>query len=154
MLGNLIDLFKPAPEQPPSPEQEHERLAVATCVILLETAAADDEFAPEEREHIVETLRDRFDLSHTDAQELLDMAEQERQQSNDLFQFTRVINDNCSVEEKMHVLEEVWRVIFADGELDGHEDHLVHRLAKLFNISHPKMIETKMRVLKEVREDS
>ena len=50
------------------------------------------------------------------------------------------------VVEEMEVIEEVWRVIFADGTLDGHEDYLVHKLAKLLNLTHPQLIEAKMKV--------
>src|SRR5690606_16761152 len=49
------------------------------------------------------------------------------------------------------ILREVWRVIYADGTLDGHEDYLVHKLAKLLNLNHPMLIEAKMAVLREIR---
>ena len=48
--------------------------------------------------------------------------------------------------EKRQIIEEVWRVIYADGALDAHEDYLVHKLAKLLNLNHPQLIEAKMTV--------
>jgi len=45
----------------------------------------------------------------------------------------------------MHIIEEVWRVIYADGTLEAHEDYLVHKLAKLLNLNHPQLIKMKMK---------
>ncbi|MCP4642028.1 MAG: hypothetical protein GY851_16415, partial [bacterium] len=47
------------------------------------------------------------------------------------------------------IIEEVWRVIFADGRLDGHEDYLVHKLARLLNLNHPQLIAAKVKVMEE-----
>jgi len=66
--------------------------------------------------------------------------------SIDLWKFARIINKEYSVEEKVQTIEAVWRVIYADGRLDGHEDHLVHRLADLLRLSHSQLIEAKLRV--------
>jgi uncharacterized tellurite resistance protein B-like protein len=134
-----------------SEERRHERLKVATCVVLVEIAMADDEFEPEERKHIISALQARFDLSEADAEELIELSTAEREKSRDLWSFTHLINEACSREEKMTIIDEVWRVVVADGTIDGHENHLAHQLGKLFNLTHGQLIESKMKVLKEVR---
>lgn len=128
-----------------------DRLKVATCVILLEIALADDEFTPEEREHVIRTMKTRFTLSENEAEELVDLSTQHRQKSNDLWEFTHQINNSCDRTEKLGIIDEVWRIVFADGSIDGHENHLVHQLAKLFNLTHEQLIESKTKMLKEVR---
>ena len=55
------------------------------------------------------------------------------------------------MEEKQQIVEETWRVIYADGTLDGHEDFLVHKVSRLFNMTHGMLIDAKMRVLQEIR---
>ena len=130
-------------------------LAVFLCrdeaKAMLEAAGADNEFAPEECEHVIATLKSRFELAQTDAEELIQYSQTRRAESSDLWKFTNIINQTCSNDEKMDILREVWRVIYADGTLDGHEDYLIHKLAKLLNLNHPKLIEAKMAVLREIR---
>ncbi|MBN2307527.1 MAG: TerB family tellurite resistance protein [Candidatus Hydrogenedentes bacterium] len=149
MLSRLFDLLGSKAKQEELPDED--RLQVATCVILLEVAGADDEFSPEECERIVGAMRERFGLSQEEAEELIRVSQERRAQSFDLWKFTNQINQSCANAEKIRIIEEVWRVIFADGTLDGHEDYLVHKLARLLNLNHPQLIDAKMAVLKETR---
>ena len=96
-------------------------------------------------------MRGRFDLSAEEATDLLDEAIDARDNSTDLFRFTREINEAYSPEEKLVILEEVWRIFYSDGTLDGHEDHLAHKLRDLLNLNQKQLIDVKMRVLKEIR---
>ena len=150
MLDRLFKLFA-IDEAAPSDANQDEKLRMATCVILLEVAGADDEFSPVECEYIINALRERFQLSQHEAEELIQLAQEQRGESSDLWKFTNQINQSCSNEEKIQIIEEVWRLIYADNVLDGHEDFLVHKLARLMNLKHPILIEAKMKVLKEVR---
>ena len=150
MLSRILTLFSASESKgSEAPSAKHDGLQLAVCVLMLEVATVDDEFSPEERTHIVDTLRDRFSLAHSDAAELMELAEHTRNKSADLWKFTNHINTNCSVDEKLEILEEVWRVIYADGELGGHEDYIVHKLAKLLNLAHPELIRAKMAVIEE-----
>ncbi|MDZ4861671.1 MAG: TerB family tellurite resistance protein [Candidatus Hydrogenedentes bacterium] len=148
MLSRIVSLFAPAADT--SQETHAERLRLATCVLLLEVAGADNEFSPGECEHIVTTLKKRFSLSQEDAEELLNTAEARRAESFDLWKFTNTVNAACNNDEKQEILREVWRVIFADGNLDGHEDYMIHKLAKLMNLTHPQLIKAKLAVREEI----
>jgi uncharacterized tellurite resistance protein B-like protein len=137
----------PAPE----PKQEHERVQVATCVLLLEMAHADDEFHHMEELLIRDLLQQKFALSPECTAELIEFAQQQRQESLDLHQFARQINADFTIVEKEEVMEVVWRIVYADGVLDQHEDYLVRKIATLLRLSHRQMIAAKVRVLDEVR---
>ena len=100
-----------------------ERTRIAASVILLEAAYADHECTDDELEHVVDSLSSDFDLSRNHVEELLELADRERTQSVDLFEFTNHINNEFSHEEKIAVLETVWRIIYVDGQLEKHEDH-------------------------------
>lgn len=155
MLSKLRELFATqgdARSGQAAPD-EAERLRIATCVILLETARIDEEFSAEEKDHILQTLVRRFSLSEDDAHELMEASSESRRESVDLWSFTHQVNEACGTEEKVHIIEEVWRVIYADGTLDGHEDYLVHKLAKLLNLTHPQLIQAKVKVLDERRNE-
>ena len=123
-----------------------ERIRVATCALLLEVANSDDEFSESEREHIVRILTKDFQLSHEDAQELMQLSERERKESIDLWQFTNQINEHYSLNEKIKIIEMVWKVIYADGKLDKYEDHLAHKLSRLLRLTHDQLIEAKLKV--------
>lgn len=143
MLSRIVELFAGKP-QTDSRESQVERVRIATCVLVLEAAGADNEFSPQECAHIVELLQQRFELTQEDAEELIQTAVDRRAESHDLWKFTNVINQSCGLEEKLTILEEVWRIIYSDDILDGHEDYFAHKLARLLNVTHPQLIDAKM----------
>ena len=139
-----------APPRETAPEREEDiadRIKLATCVLLLEIAYSDDDFSDDERERIVEVLKEDFQISDDYAEELIELAHLERERSVDMWQFTNVIDNNYSPEEKERVIETLWKVVYADDRLDHYEDHLIHRLAKLLNLDHKQLIDAKKRVL-------
>jgi uncharacterized tellurite resistance protein B-like protein len=136
--------------EPESAREENDcRVQIATAVILLEVAYADDEFSNEEREHVVDILKSHFSLDDESVQELIQVSEEQLSRSIDLWHFTEIINRSYGTEEKYRIIERVWQVIYADGILDRYEDHIVHKLARILHISHEKMIEAKMKVIPE-----
>jgi len=149
MLKRFANLF--ATSAPATTAREPEARHLATCVLLLEAARADNDFTDAERQHILEVLQQRFFLPEDEAAELLELGMDAHTDSTDLYRFTREINASFSLEDKIGVVEEIWRIFYSDGELDGHEDHLAAKLRNLLNLSHPVMIEAKMRVLREIR---
>jgi len=130
-----------------APEQdEFERIQLATCVILLEVAKSDDEFSSIEKTTVAAILQKKFDLSTEDIEELMEMASKRREESIDLWQFTHLINETYTKEEKIKIVEAAWRIIYADDKLDKYEDHFVHKLAKILQLKHNELIEAKLRI--------
>lgn len=111
-------------------------------------ANIDDEFSDEERALILAILKDEYGISEEDAAGLTEEAEKQRKESLDLWHFTRLINEHFSREEKIRIVELLWRIVFVDGKLDGHEDYLVHSLADMLNLSHRDLIDAKLAVLR------
>ncbi len=107
---------------------------LAACALLLELAHSDGEFSEEERQHIERTLVRHFALDDNAGAELLRLAEAERTQSLDHFQFTRLIAQEYDLGQKMLLAEIMWGVILADGQLSDHETHLVRKLASLMQL--------------------
>ena len=127
-------------------EDRAERIQVATCALLLEVANSDDEFSDIERDNIIQILEKDFELSDEYAKELLELSDKEREESIDLWHFTNLINEHYSIEEKIKIIEMVWKVIYADGKLDKHEDHLAHKLSNLLKLTHKQLIDAKLKV--------
>jgi len=147
MIENIKNLFNEKIQ--PEKVEEHRdqrKISIATCALLLEMAHADSEFSDEEKQHILDILKINFDLTENDANDLLDLAEQERQESTDLWQFTNLINQNYSREDKLKVVDTLWKVIYTDGKVDQHEDYLIRKLTYLLSLQHEDMIEAKIRM--------
>ena len=118
---------------------------VAACALLLEMSNIDGEFSDIEKTNIISILKKNFHLSDENAAALLEASNEELKNSNDLWKFASLINKNYSIGEKESIIEMIWRVAYADGHLDKHEDYLVHKLAKLLRLSHKQLIEAKLK---------
>ncbi len=129
-------------------------IRIASCALLLEMANIDGEFTLSERESIISIMKGDFDLSEEYAKALVEASNDELEGSIDLWQFTNLINQNYSIEEKMRILETVWEVAYKDGKLEKHEDYLMHKLANLLRLSHKQLIDAKLRAKKSVAEEA
>lgn len=125
-------------------DQDGQDTHVALCVLMLEAAHVDGECSSDELEHVVSTLTTKLGVDRKDIDELIDRAYKKRDDSVDLFTFTRYMNEHYSKEEKIAVMEAVWRVIHIDGRLEGHEDHFAHKLANLLRLTHKELIDAKI----------
>jgi len=122
-------------------------IQVATCALFLELASIDGEFSREERDSILALLKAEFQLSNEDVQALTAEAEKQLRDKIDMWQFTNLINQNYSDDEKIRVVELLWRIVYSDGRLDAHEDYLLHKLAKLLRLQHDQLIDAKLKIL-------
>ena len=122
-------------------------IRIATCALFLEMATIDGTFSESERESIISILKSDYELSDEHATALMAAAEEQLRESIDMWQFTNLINQNYSKNEKLEIIETVWKVVYADERLDKHEDYLVHKLAKLLRLSHKELIDAKLKVL-------
>jgi uncharacterized tellurite resistance protein B-like protein len=120
---------------------------LAACAVFLEMAGIDNEFDERERKLILEVFRSEYGLSADEVAELRNAAEIELAKAKDHWLFTHVINENFSNEEKCRLVELLWRLVYADGRMDEHENYFIHKLAKLLRLTHRDLIDAKLRVL-------
>ena len=128
------------------------KIEIAACVVLVEIAESDSECTEDEIGHVLETMKSTFNLSREHAEEMIELARQARNKSVDLWQFTNQINQSFNHSEKIKLLEAVWQVIYADGQIDKHEDYLVHKLANLLRLQHKELIDAKIKTKKDKSE--
>lgn len=128
-----------------APESTERALQLATAALLVEVSRADHEIKPEERRVIGEAVRRTFDLSQHDTEVLINLAEEEAQTATSTHQFTNLIDKHFPIEQKIHMVELLWRVAFADADKDRHEEHLIRRISDLLHVSHRDYIEAKVR---------
>lgn len=116
----------------------------AAAALMVEIMAADHEWAEEEQAHIQSLLQDQLGLAADEALGLVEQARLDHAESNDLFRYTSVINSHYSPEQKRELLERLWTVAYADGELDRYEEHMLRKLADLLHLPHSKYIQAKL----------
>jgi len=127
-------------------QQDHD-IRVATCALLVEMAGIDKRFTQAEMETILSILKEKYGLSREHADALVAEADKALDESIDLWQFARLINENYSNEEKIEIIETLWKIVYVDGKMDRYEHYLMNKLATLLRLSHEQLIDAKLKVL-------
>jgi uncharacterized tellurite resistance protein B-like protein len=145
MLRALKDLFDSiAPRAGGTPADQEHALHLATAVLLVEVMRADPDVAPAERVAVLAALGRKFPLAADELARLVELAEDRARTSNDFFAFTSTINDRFSHPQKVRMIENMWLVAYADGELDANENHLISKVAGLLHVTHGEYIAAKL----------
>lgn len=144
MLRTLKDLFDSVTSPQPTAQRDEHSLQLATAVLLVEVMRADPAVGPQERSAVVAALSRKFPLEQDELDRLVELAEEKVRTASDFHQFTSVINDGFSQEQKVRMVEYMWQVAYADGHLDAHENHVISRVAGLLHVTHGEYIAAKM----------
>jgi uncharacterized tellurite resistance protein B-like protein len=149
----MLDIVKrffgetaPAGTKTEDRDTEHD-VRVAACALFVEMARIDEEFTKTEMETILAIVQERYGLSREHADALVAEADRELDKSVDLWQFARLINENYSADEKIEIIEILWRMVFVDGKMDRYEHYLMNKLKNLLRLSHDQLIAAKLKVL-------
>ena len=134
-----------------SREATEENMQLATAALLIEVTRADSAVKEEERAMVAAAVQKTFSLNAKDTAELIEMAERELKEAVSFYQFTGLINKGFSYDEKKHVVELLWRVVFADAEMEKHEEHLVRRISGLLHVEHKDFIHAKQAARESVK---
>jgi uncharacterized tellurite resistance protein B-like protein len=128
----------------------HEELRIAAAALMVEAAQLDDTFDARERDKIRELVAERFELDAEEGDSLIEAAEARVAESVQLHGFTRVIKSAFSQEERIELMEMLWEVVYADGELHHYEANLMRRLAGLMQVSDRDAGAARKRALKRL----
>lgn len=154
MLRNLKDLFdafsNPAPSSAGEPQHA---LQLATAVLLVEVMRADADIKAEEKNAVFATLRDKFALADDELARLMELAAETAKTAYDYHRFTSSLNDHFTHAQKIHIIENMWEVAYADAHLGAHENHLISKVAGLLYVTHGEYIAAKMRAKENAAPD-
>jgi uncharacterized tellurite resistance protein B-like protein len=121
-----------------------QRIEVATCALFIEIANADDEFTNDEKTKIVNYMQQIFHVSEEYVHDLMEMAQENIKDSVSIYEFTTLVNEHFSQDEKFEILINLWKLIFADGVISPDEDHLIKKIGSNLHFSHKQIIDAKL----------
>ena len=116
----------------------------ACSALLIEVAYADKIFDESEINSLKESLKETYNINEEIINELISDAKKTVDESTSLYEYTRVVNDEFDYSDKLELLSRIWKLAFADGNLDKYEDHLVRKISDLIHISHSDFIKIKL----------
>ena len=145
MLKKIKSLFTKTSEEVPEKEQVSQKIDKTCAALIIEVALADKVFDKSEVDLLKEMLLKAYSLKAKDVQDLIENAEKAVQESTSLYEYTRKVNDNFDYESKLNLVDQLWRIAFADGHLDKYEEHVVRKIADLIHISHNDFIQSKLK---------
>jgi len=128
-------------------EQDETSLQLACAVLLAEVMRADGNNDKNERATIIKQLSQYFQLTDSSLDEILNHAEQVSEQATDFYQFTSKINSNYSIEDKIKIVEMLWHVANADGEISAIEHHTIRKISDLLHLRHNEYVQSKLKIL-------
>jgi uncharacterized tellurite resistance protein B-like protein len=148
MLTALRNFFDQHLAQKPDETEAsaERRVQLAAAVLLIEVARADHSYSDAERQTVLASVQRKFGLSAAEAQELITLAESKSREAHDIYQFTSKIDASFSPEQKVRLIEELWRAAYSDSVLHEYEEHLIRRVADMLHLSHSQFIAAKLRV--------
>jgi len=156
MLGYLKKIFSddnPSTnknEVDSASDRKNKKIEIVACALFIEMAKADGEFTEDERKFIITEMKSTFNLDDEYVNNLMLHAEQKIKESVSLYEFTGIINATFTNEEKINLIENLWKLIYKDEKLNQYEDHLIKRIAATINIEHKQIINSKLWVKQQL----
>ncbi len=136
-------------------QQEHESGCIkrASAALMAEVMAVDHDWAEVEIDTIGRLMQQQMELSAQESSQILDAVLEEQKERHDLFQMTRLVNEKYSEAEKFELVKCLWRVAYADGNLDSWEEHIIRRIADLLHLPHRLFIQSKLQTRPQGSDD-
>jgi len=145
LLAKLKALLSDQPDN--KPFSTNRPLELASAALMLEVGRADFSLQPAELDAIRDLLAHYFDLTSDEVSLLSEEAGERVDAATCLYEFTRVINDTASIEQKRELIGLMWRVAMADQALSQYEEHVIRKVADLLYLPHSNFIRAKQAAL-------
>jgi uncharacterized tellurite resistance protein B-like protein len=127
---------------------------LAAVALLIHIAAADGEVDPAEQKRLHRLVEQRYGLDRAVADRLIRHATADEREAVDLYHFTRVLTRRLDPAGRQAVVEALWDMAYADGEVHELEENIVWRVAELLGVSARDRVELRRRAEREGPEDA
>ena len=129
-------------------DKKKESDLIKVSALLIHAAKIDQNYSSQEQKIIKQTLRE-FGADDENLEKLLNNGEEIENDSVQILDFTREVK-NMSQENKVKIIETLWRIIYSNKEADMYETNLMRRLAGLLYIDSKLMGDIKNKIKKEI----
>ena len=146
MINRLLAWFKNTPEGE-TDTSGHTKATRAAAALMVEVAIADHTLSEAEEAALPGLLRQYADLNTEEAIELIQLAQDDVEDAIALHEFTRHLNEEFNLDEKLELITVLWRMAYADQDIDKYEEHIIRRIADLLHLRHSEYMQCKHRVL-------
>lgn len=123
-----------------------DEVQICAAALLVEAAYLDGEFTDDERATVLTALQRQFELTAEEADELLSEAEGVQDNAIEISRFTRAVK-SMPEDKRIEIVEALWEVVLADGDLHAYEANLLRRVGGLIYVSDRENAEARQRVL-------
>ena len=131
MISDFLNrLLSPAPARLSDSDA---RLAIST--LLVRVARSDGDYSSVEIINIDRVLAARYALEQGETEALRKDGEALEAEAPDTVRFTRAIKECVAYEERLAVIEALWKIALADSERDAEEDALIRLVASLLGVT-------------------
>ena len=140
----IVDVV--SPNAHPGRNFDDTEYRLAATALLIHVISLDGEPSAAEKRKLHSLIESHFGLGHGAADDLIASATLVEGEAVDLYHFTSVIMRSVNDEGRLRIVEMMWELVYADGEVTEFEDNVVWRAADLLGVSSRDRIEIKHRV--------
>ncbi len=124
-------------------EDREAALRLATAVLMIDVARADHVFDESEFDTVLQLVEAHFGLSAEESAKLVVDASAKAEDLVDVHEFTKLLHDYLTEDEKVQIISLLWQIAYADGRLDKYEDSLVLKISDLLYVSRGRVMRLK-----------
>lgn len=124
-------------------QQQNFEIELTAAVLAYEIARSDGEISNDELSLLMQEIEKISQKVGKDAIEILNIVEMYSKDSVSFHDFIEDINKSYSKDEKISLLDFMWKTAYADGKLDVDEERLVRRVADLIKIKDVEVLKLK-----------
>jgi len=135
--NNSMNTYPDSTDQP-------DKIQIAATALMVEMANSDGSITDDEHESITNSIQKVFNIEIEKIKELIKISKEELKESVSLYEFSGVINENFSHDEKIELMDQLWRLIYTDNKLDKYEDKLVKQIGRMLKLDHKEITNSKL----------
>ncbi len=122
---------------------------LATAALLVHVANVDGKIDQAERARLRDVIEKRFGLDAAATTQLIEKAEESDREAVDFFHFTTVLKRSLDDQGRHRIIEMMWDVVFADGEVTEFEENVVWRISELLGVPTRDRVALRQKVAEE-----
>lgn len=146
MFEKLLSFFQTPVQDIESDGSVRSDVKLASAALLVHMVSIDGHVDDDERQQLKTVLANYFELSENETRDLIEAAQKADAEAVDLYGFTHVLKRDLDDDGRRDIIEMLWQIVYADGEVHEFEDNMVWRVAELMGVSRQDRIRIKKQV--------